>query len=149
MKGSCLCGSVRYEITGEPTRFYHCHCQRCRKATGTGHASNVMIKSDAIRWLDGESQLRSYKLPEAERFGTHFCGNCGSLMPRQVPALGMVVIPAGSLDSDPGIEPMAHIFYESRAPWSCAAGGLPTFAEYPPPQPPSEKGVGEKGVGDK
>ncbi|HKJ08278.1 MAG TPA: GFA family protein [Gammaproteobacteria bacterium] len=147
VKGGCLCGAVRYEVTGEPARFYHCHCQRCRKATGTGHASNVMLKADSIRWLGDESLLRSYKLPEVERFGTHFCSNCGSLMPREVPALGMVLIPAGSLDSEPGIEPMSHIFYDSRAPWSCADGGLPTFAEYPPAKQSSEDA--EKGVGDK
>src|SRR6202034_265236 len=41
VKGSCLCGAVKYEVTGEPKRFYHCHCSRCRKVTGTGHASNM------------------------------------------------------------------------------------------------------------
>ncbi|MEJ2346595.1 MAG: GFA family protein [Gammaproteobacteria bacterium] len=30
LTGSCLCGSVQYEITGEPKRFYHCHCSRCK-----------------------------------------------------------------------------------------------------------------------
>ena len=37
-QGSCLCGTVSYEITGTPFDFFHCHCQRCRKANGTGHA---------------------------------------------------------------------------------------------------------------
>lgn len=43
LMGSCLCGSVEYEVTGEAQRFYHCHCQRCRKATGKGHASNLLM----------------------------------------------------------------------------------------------------------
>jgi hypothetical protein len=43
LKGSCLCGVVKYEVTGEPSRFYHCHCSRCRKVTGTGHASNMFL----------------------------------------------------------------------------------------------------------
>ena len=43
LKGSCLCGAVRYEVSGDLQRFYHCHCKRCRKSTGTGHASNLML----------------------------------------------------------------------------------------------------------
>jgi hypothetical protein len=52
-------------------------------------------------------------------------------MPRQVPELHLLVIPAGSLDSMPWIEPEARIFWGSRAEWSCEAGDLPVFAEYP------------------
>lgn len=130
-KGSCLCGSVQYELLGEPKRFYHCHCQRCRKATGTGHASNIMIKASEFTWLSGEDLLKRYKVPEAERFFTHFCSQCGSPMPRQVPELGMIVISAGSLDHDLEIAPEARIFWDSRTSWSCAGDGLPVYAEYP------------------
>ena len=34
LSGSCLCGSVAYELQGDARRFYHCHCERCRKASG-------------------------------------------------------------------------------------------------------------------
>ena len=83
-EGSCLCGAVQYEISGEAARFYHCHCRRCRKATGTGHASNLMIKPEHISWLKGEELIASYKVPEAERFTNRFCSQCGSSMPRFV-----------------------------------------------------------------
>ena len=52
-------------------------------------------------------------------------------MPREVPEIGMVVIPAGSLDHDISIEPQARIFWESRAEWSCSGDQMPVFAEYP------------------
>ena len=132
VKGSCLCGSVQYEMTGTPQRFYHCHCQRCRKATGTGHGSLVlMTPANGITWTQGENLLGRYKVPEAERFYNCFCTNCGGPMPRVVPELDGVLIPAGSLDSDSPIPAQARIFWDSRAKWSCA-DGLPTFAEYPP-----------------
>lgn len=131
LKGSCLCGGVAYEVHGELSRFYHCHCGRCRKATGTGHASNMLLKSARAEWLKGEELLTSYKVPEAERYRTCFCSLCGSPMPRVVPALGIVVVPAGSLDNDTGIKPQARIFWDSRADWTCASGDLPTFPEYP------------------
>ena len=73
LKGSCLCGAVKYRVTGEPTRFFHCHCSRCRKATGTGHASNLFLQPGTLEWLGGAEQLRSFKVPEAKRFTNAFC----------------------------------------------------------------------------
>ncbi len=130
--GGCLCGEVRYELAGDPVRFYHCYCSRCRKATGTGHASNIMLKPGRLSWLEGERLIGRYKVPEAERFATCFCKNCGSPLPREVPASDMVVVPAGSLDAIPALSPQARIFWDSRADWSCEAGDLPVYAQYPP-----------------
>lgn len=132
LAGSCLCGSVQYEVSGQVERFYHCHCSRCRKTTGSGHASNLLVKPLAsITWVQGESLLGRYKVPEAERFFNCFCTQCGSPMPRVVPELDGVLIPAGSLDCEPPLNPQARIFWDSRADWSCDAGGLPVFSEYP------------------
>jgi len=132
VSGSCLCGSVKYEVTGVTIRFSHCHCQRCRKATGTGHATNLLLTPvTGVNWLKGESLLERYKVPEAERFYNCFCKRCGSPMPRTVPEIDAVLIPAGSLDTEPPVQPQQHIFWDSRAEWSCATNGLPVFAEYP------------------
>ena len=129
LKGSCLCGSVQYELAGTPLRFLHCHCKRCRKASGTGHATNLILKSEGVDWKSGESNLRRYNVPDAERFATTFCVACGSPLPRV--GKGMVVIPAGSLDSMPDMLPEGRIFWDSRVEWSCVSSDLPTFAEYP------------------
>jgi len=131
--GSCLCKKVTYKLVGDAMRFYHCHCERCRKMTGTGHASNIMVKPDAdIEWLTGEDLLGRYKVPEAERFYNCFCKECGSPMPRVVPELGSVLIAAGSLDMVPEMKPQARIFWDSKVEWSCDNSKLETFAEYPP-----------------
>ena len=132
MNGGCLCGAVRYEVSGEAQRFYHCHCRRCRKATGTGHASILLVTPlESIQWIEGESLLRRYKVPEAERFYNCFCSQCGSPMPRVVPELNGVLIPAGSLDDEPPVKPQARIFWDSRAEWSCSGDEMPVFSEYP------------------
>jgi hypothetical protein len=130
LTGSCLCGKVRYTATGEESRFYHCHCTRCRKATGTGHASNLFLKGD-LHWESGEELVRSYKLPEAERFTNTFCTQCGGRVPRYIEALGLVFIPAGSLDAEPDMKPQARIFTGSGAAWSCDGSELPAFSDYP------------------
>lgn len=131
LRGSCLCGAVKYEVSGEPTRFLHCHCSRCRKATGTGHASNLFLQPGALKWISGEEHVRSFKLPEAKRFTNSFCASCGSRLPRQAAGTDIVMIPAGTLDDEPPVAPQARIFQGSRAGWSCGDDRLPAFEEYP------------------
>ncbi len=132
LTGSCLCGAVKYEVSGEAQRFYHCHCRRCRKATGTGHASNLIIQPATLRWLAGHEHVRSFKLPDAQRFMNKFCGICGGRLPRQPQGSDLVLLPAGSLDVEPPIALQGRIFFGSRASWSCAGDGLPTYPEYAP-----------------
>jgi len=121
---------VRYVATGEEQRFYHCHCSRCRKASGTGHASNLFMQG-TLTWSSGQELIRSYKVPEAERFTSTFCEVCGSRVPRFIEKLGMVFIPAGSLDDEPELRPEARIFLDSRAGWSCDDSALTEFEQYP------------------
>jgi len=130
LSGGCLCGAVRYEVAGDAVRFYHCHCERCRRATGTGHASNLFVKG-TLSWRAGEHLIKSYKLPEAERFTNTFCIQCGGRVPRFIETMGVVFIPAGSLDDVPEMTPQARIFAGSRTNWSCDGTELPTFVEYP------------------
>lgn len=129
--GSCLCGAVSYEITGTPFDFFHCHCHRCRKANGTGHASNILLKLESVKWTAGEDNRGGYKVPGAKRFRTSFCKSCGSPVPRIATEMAFAVIPAGSLDTEPPLQPTARIFWDSRTDWSCAEGDVPVWSEYP------------------
>jgi hypothetical protein len=129
LSGSCLCGAVRYVATGTEQRFYHCHCSRCRKSSGTGHASNLFLQG-TLTWQSGQELIRSYKPAEAERFTNTFCEVCGSRVPRFIEKLGLVFIPAGSLDDEPEMRPEARIFVGSRAGWSCDDSALPGFDQY-------------------
>ena len=131
LKGSCLCGTVQYEVNGDPQRFYHCHCGRCRKSSGTGHATNLVMTNAQLVFSKGDLLLKRYKVPEAKRFTRQFCGNCGSSVARFVPEIDAVVIPAGSLDSEAPVKPQARVFWDSRAEWSCDGDTLPRYAEYP------------------
>lgn len=132
LTGSCLCGAIKYKLEGEGTAFYHCHCNRYRKLTGTGHASNIRISPEtSLTWLQGENLLKKYKVPEAERFYNLICSNCGSPMPRVVPELDAVLVPAGSLDNLSEIKPSGRIFWDSRTEWSCSGDDLPRYAAYP------------------
>jgi hypothetical protein len=131
LQGSCLCGTVRFEVDPPFQRMAHCHCSRCRKGTGTGHATNLTVEPSQFRWRSGEEAITRYDLPTAQSFGKWFCRYCGSPLPRLTRSGKIIVIPAGSLDTAPPIAPTDHIFWASRASWGCTSGGLPTHDQYP------------------
>jgi hypothetical protein len=62
--GSCLCGKVRFEIEGEFQHFYLCHCDHCRKDTGSAHAANLFSSTAVLKWLMGEDKVRRFDLPD-------------------------------------------------------------------------------------
>jgi hypothetical protein len=129
IQGGCFCGKVRYEF--EPTflAYRYCFCSRCRKTRGTAHAANMFVPQAAFRWLAGEDHVNRYDL-EGARFGNCFCTTCGSPMPRQALAGKAFLIPAGTIDADPGIQPENVIFWDSRAAWLPPANHLEKFSEY-------------------
>lgn len=125
IRGSCLCGAVRYELTEMAEWSHCCHCSRCRKATGAAFASNLFVPLEALRYVEGEQHLRSFRPAGAERFTHTFCVICGSTLPFRNEARGRAVVPMGTLDENPGLAPRAHIFVASKAPWLTITDTLP------------------------
>jgi hypothetical protein len=128
--GSCLCGQVRFEIDGELERFYLCHCEYCRKDTGSAHAANLFSASATLQWLAGEDKVEQFNLPST-RHSRSFCSTCGSALPNVQMNGKLLVVPAGSLNGRIPIKPDAHIFVSSRAAWDDALEKLPTFDGFP------------------
>ena len=128
--GSCLCGEVRFEIAGEFEHFYLCHCEYCRKDTGSAHAANLFSSTAALKWVSGEDKVRQFNLP-ATRHNRCFCGTCGSALPMIQMNGQLLVVPAGSLDSELPIRPDAHLFMSSKARWDDALEKVPTFDRFP------------------
>ncbi|WNJ97385.1 GFA family protein [Vibrio ruber] len=128
-QGSCLCNSVRYELVGELQKFFLCHCQRCRKETGSAHAANLFIKPTTFDWRSGADLVKTYHHPDS-RYVKSFCQNCGSAVPSVIDH-SMILLPAGSLDSDLPLTPDANIFTDSQANWSKHSDSLPSFAQFP------------------
>jgi len=99
--------------------------------TGSAHAANIFLKADGFRWTKGEGLVGRYELPEAEHYCTGFCTVCGSTLPWVSRNGKYVLVPAGTLDDDPGVRPTRNVFWGSRAPWYANVGSLPTFEEGP------------------
>ena len=126
--GSCLCGAVSYRASGVFERFFLCHCSRCRKGTGSAHASNMFLGQATLTWLSGADLVRSYAV-EGTRHTRSFCGQCGAPLPQLTG--DRLKLPAGSLDSRAERRPLAHIWVAARADWDDHLEDVPGFAERP------------------
>src|SRR5262245_2720294 len=123
--GSCLCGAVSFEIEGEFERFYLCHCEYCRKDTGSAHASNLASSTAKLKWTSGNEKIRRFDLP-GTRHSKGFCSACGSALPSMQMNGTLLIVPAGSLNTRISIRPDAHIFVASRASWDTALEQVPS-----------------------
>lgn len=127
--GSCLCGTVKFEVQGCFDSFYLCHCKRCRKDTGSAHAANLFSSSAKLTWQSGLEAVTSFSLP-GTLHARSFCKLCGSALPsNSIPDL--LVVPAGSLDTDVSLPQSAHIFVASKACWEREMSGAPEFDGLP------------------
>jgi hypothetical protein len=130
VRGSCLCGDVAFEAS-DPQFMMNCHCTRCRLSRAAPHATNLFAPRESLIWISGENQVQNYRLPEAERFGVGFCGRCSGLVPRTDSTSDLANIPAGCLDTDPGLAPRGHIWVGSKADWFTIVDNLPQFDASP------------------
>lgn len=129
-KGSCLCGEIQYQIDGEIGDGFYCHCQRCRKASGSAFASNAILPPNSFKLVQGEQFYKAY-FNESTGLIRTFCNNCGSPILSERPATGLTAIRLGTLDSPLSKGPKAHIFVASKAEWNEITDELPCFDERP------------------
>ena len=130
IRGSCLCGSVRYEVHGSLGRVSHCHCSMCRKAHGAAFATYGRVGSGDFVLVSGADDIASYQSsPEVTRT---FCKRCGSTLQFiSTKRPGSFSVALGTLDDDPGVQASLHIFVGSKAPWFDITDDLPQHAARP------------------
>jgi hypothetical protein len=116
VRGSCLCGGVRFELTEAPATLRHCHCESCKKLSGGAATVNGRVPSTAIRILEGEDLLQTFQPGEGS--AKTFCRTCGSnLFGGGWPESETASVRASSLDDAFAARPSAHIFVRSVAAW--------------------------------
>jgi hypothetical protein len=130
IRGSCLCGGVRFELTTVEGPFELCHCARCRKASGSMSMAAVAVRRSGFRYLAGAELVRRFELPvrdEPPPYSRVFCSRCGCVVPEPEPAAEVFEIAAGLLDDDPGARPERHIMVEFKAAWDDIRDDLPQY----------------------
>ncbi|WP_415886748.1 GFA family protein [Neptuniibacter sp. QD37_6] len=134
-RGSCLCGEVQYEISPPFSTFQYCHCSRCRKTTGSAHASNIIMPPEQFHWTAGETYVGRYEPSDAKHFAVCFCKKCGSNLPWLAQTGKAMIIPAGTLDTGPEVPPERNLFWGSRADWYQTVNQLDAFDTLPGKSP--------------
>lgn len=132
--GQCLCGEVKYTISSKPLTMAQCHCNDCRKSTGTGHASNAFFKKEDIA-IEGTPSSYSKETDTGSINTRYFCSSCGSrLFSERDNAKGLMGVAAGCLDDNSWFKANAIVFNKSKPIWDKMDDSIPTFEEMPPPK---------------
>jgi hypothetical protein len=113
--GGCLCGGVRFEVEEFTAGIFKCHCSKCRKAFGGASSAAALCAKESFSWAQGQDAIREYRASEG--FLRRFCADCGSILPQYLKNYQQYWVPAGLLDTDPGLTLKKHIHVASKAPW--------------------------------
>jgi hypothetical protein len=131
LEGSCLCGAVRYEVTGVVHDVHHCHCSMCRRAHGAAFSTFARLTASEFRVVTGADQIRRYR--SSAPIERSFCGVCGTRLTVRFEGMPDTVwVSHTTFDGDPGLRPGVHMFVGSKADWDEIADGLPQYREYGP-----------------
>jgi hypothetical protein len=133
LRGSCLCGSVKYELDALPVTAGYCHCTRCQHRTGTAAAASAQIVPGSLRITAGVEDVRSWT-PDDGGYEKCFCGACGGALWSADPAnRDHLFVRLGTFDTDPGIRPQYRQFVSYAAAWEpLPDDGLPRYPERRP-----------------
>jgi hypothetical protein len=128
IRGSCLCGGIRFRITGKLYGALYCNCSMCRKASGSAFRARAAVKAADFEFVQGAEFVTFYQSSPATHRG--FCRVCGSpIMSKFDAPPEYYGLPLGVLDDDPGIRPTHHVHVASKAPWFSITDDLPQLPE--------------------
>ena len=128
LEGGCLCGGVRFRVTGKLGPAGYCHCKQCQRASGSAFASNSPVRTSYFALTSGAELVTEYESSPGKYRA--FCRRCGSpVYSRRDSEPELRRIRLGTLDADPERRPLAHVWVGSKAPWHEITDSLPQFAE--------------------
>ncbi len=130
LQGSCLCGTVRYEVDQLDMPIRHCHCVTCRKAHAAVYVSTAGVMRGHFRWTAGAEKLSAYESSPGKL--RRFCSDCGTHLLAERPDQPHIILRVATLDDDPGVRPTMHIWTSHDAPWLTDGEGLPRYLEWQP-----------------
>ncbi len=126
LTGGCMCGAVRYEVTGPPKAVFHCHCESCRSHTGAPVATLAVLTADQVSF-SGTARKGYGSAPGVVRA---FCPECGTPLTWETdhPHWGLLCsLHISTFDAPDGLAPSAHSFYGERIAWMDVSDDLPRY----------------------
>lgn len=124
--GTCFCGAVEVQATGQPNAMGYCHCRSCRSWSGGPVNAFTLWPPEAVRVTKGAEHVATFaKTPMSER---QYCRLCGGHLMAAHPPLAMVDVFAATLPDLPFV-PVVHVNYaETVLPMR---DGLPKLKDFP------------------
>lgn len=130
-EGSCLCGSIQFQLNGGISAPIYCHCSRCRKATGSAYATNGFVNKSDLTVTDVAGTMTYYESSEGKR--KYFCSKCGTpIYSSNSMKPDKLRIRLGVIDSDIIERPISHNFITSKANWEDLDAELPMYDRHEP-----------------
>ena len=130
--GRCLCGNVSYECLAEPKAIFNCHCEDCRRATGSVFGTNLFVPEDQVE-ISGEVSSYSHTSDSGSTMTKLFCSNCGSLLfGKNSAKINVLSVRAGTVNQLGLIKPEVNVFMVSKVPSTSIDINLKTAHRMPP-----------------
>lgn len=118
IRGHCLCGRITYEYAGIVGPANVCHCEDCRRCTGSAFNVGVRFEAAAFRIASGSVKGYTKAGDSGTRITRHFCPNCGSPIYTASPGHPeFVYVKAGTLDDPSVVRVVRQIWVDSAVPW--------------------------------
>jgi hypothetical protein len=132
--GGCLCGKVKYSISSAPVRMGQCHCDDCRKLSGTGHVSNAFFEKKSVL-ISGETSNHDSVTDSGSTITRYFCPECGSrLFGINSTNINIIGVTIGTLDDSQWFKPDFIVYNKRKPEWDFMDESIPTFEGMPPIQ---------------
>jgi len=128
--GGCLCGEVRFEVTGEDIGSSYCHCRMCPRFAGAPVSSGTGFLNQNFKITQGQPKIyKSSKIAERA-----FCPTCGSSLWMKHYDWKWIFIKTASLDNPEKFAPSTHFGVESQLPWHDVHDSLPRIRSEQSPE---------------
>ena len=136
VSGHCLCGHIAYEYVGSVGPATYCHCEDCRRHTGSAFNVGVRLSAAAFHLKGGKPGSFTKQAESGNELTRHFCPKCGSPIYTSSPAHPeYVYVTGGTIDDPTVVRPTHQNWMASSVPWAWIAKELPGY----------KKGVGSGG----
>ena len=130
--GSCSCGGVTYEITGDPMMQLQCHCLNCQKSSGAGHNPIAVYTDDQVKVMGKLTEFK-YKGDSGKMATALFCPTCGSQMLGRAEVMpGTIAVRVGTMEDSAFFAPQIAVYEKRKRHWDQQQAQIPGFPMMPP-----------------
>ncbi|MES2949866.1 MAG: GFA family protein [Pseudomonadota bacterium] len=131
--GQCQCGALQYRVSGTPLTLFACHCTECQRQTASAFGMALWVREPQVHVEGGELAVWTRSMPSGKTMACSSCPSCGTRLFHQVQGQAQILsIKPGTLNNTRWLEPVGHIWTDSKQPWVQLAQGALQYPQNPP-----------------